>query len=490
MKALLAPWRRLPRAAKACALVAVLNSLVWAVLIPPFHVPDEPVHFAYTQHLAETGNPPRPVDKSAYSSEAGEALQWTFLFGVIGSERDAPIWSDVQQRRLDEALAADLPRDNGGGMSSATNNPVLYYALEAVPYGLASSGDVLDRLMAMRLLSVLLAGVTVLFTFLFLRELLPGTPRAWTAGALVAAFQPMFGFMSGGVNNDNLMFATAAILLFALVRALRRGLDVRGGAAIGAALGLGVISKATLVGFVPAVLFALAWLVWRAGAARPAALRGALAAAACTAAPVLLYIGLNLAAWDRPVWSGTAQYGAGLAGQGAAGNFGDQLAYLWQSYLPRLPFMQDMFPGYFPLWETWFKGFFGRFGWLDYDFPIWVYTVALVVCVVLLGLVAVELWRSRAALRRRWAELVCCLLAVGGLTVVIGVAGYGAHIQGQGFEQARYLLPLLPLYAALIALAARAGGRRFGPLIGVAVVGLAMSLGVFGQLITIARYYG
>lgn len=69
------------------------------------------------------------------------------------------------------------------------------------------------------------------------------------------------------------------------------------------------------------------------------------------------------------------------------------------------------------------------------------------------------------------------------------LAGYGAALNGEGFEQSRYLLPLLPLYATLIALAARAGGRRFGPTIGVAVVALAIGHGLFSQLLTIARYY-
>ena len=50
----------------------------------------------------------------------------------------------------------------------------------------------------MRLVSAPLAAITVLFTFLFLREVLPAAPWAWTVGALAVAFQPMFGFISAG----------------------------------------------------------------------------------------------------------------------------------------------------------------------------------------------------------------------------------------------------------------------------------------------------
>ena len=43
------------------------------------------------------------------------------------------------------------------------NYPPLYYGLQAAPLALASGGDFLDRLLAMRLLSVLFAGLTAGF---------------------------------------------------------------------------------------------------------------------------------------------------------------------------------------------------------------------------------------------------------------------------------------------------------------------------------------
>ncbi len=62
----------------------------------------------------------------------------------------------------------------------------------------------------MRLLSALMAACTVLAVFMFLRELLPRTPWAWTVGALMVAFQPTFDFIAAGVHGDNLLFLTSA----------------------------------------------------------------------------------------------------------------------------------------------------------------------------------------------------------------------------------------------------------------------------------------
>jgi hypothetical protein len=88
------------------------------------------------------------------------------------------------------ALSSQVGSPEAG---EAASEPPLYYAFESIPYSVGEGGSLLDRLQLMRLLSASLAGLTALFTFLFLRETLPGTRRAWTVGALgvaVAAARP------------------------------------------------------------------------------------------------------------------------------------------------------------------------------------------------------------------------------------------------------------------------------------------------------------
>jgi hypothetical protein len=145
---------------------------------------------------------------------------------------------------------------------------------------------------------------------------------------------------------------------------------------------------------------------------------------------------------------------------------------------------------YAPFWETWFKGFVGRFGWLDYDFPAWVYEVAKYVSLAVCALALAELARRREALRRRLGELSVYVLALVGVCVVIGVQSYRFLVVNGGvFEQARYLLPLLCLYGAIVALAVRSGGRRWGPVIAAALVVLAIGHDLYAQAISISRYY-
>ena len=60
----------------------------------------------------------------------------------------------------------------------------------------------------------------------------------------------------------------------------------------------------------------------------------------------------------------------------------------------------------------------------------------------------------------------------------------------QEYAQARYLLPLLPLLGAVVALAVRGVGRRWGPSVGALVIALFLLHDIFSQLQVVARFYG
>jgi hypothetical protein len=79
-----------------------------------------------------------------------------------------------------------------------------------------------------------------------------------------------------------------------------------------------------------------------------------------------------------------------------------------------------------------------------------------------------------------------------GLAGLIGAACYRYWLDtdGQRFEQARYLLPLLPLYGALVALAVRGAGRRAAPVVAAVAVVLMIGWSAYAQIITVIRYYG
>jgi Predicted membrane protein (DUF2142) len=480
--------RRVGAAAWLCALAATLNAVAWGLITPPFHVPDEPQHAAYAQYLAETGSLPPRAGADVFSSDESAAFGTTRFNAVVGNGAGRPKWTAAEARERERDLAPDFSPSDGGGESNVTVYPPAAYALYAPGYwaGAALGHGFLDALAAMRLVSALLAGLTTLFVFLFLREALPRARWAWAVGALAAGVQPVFGFMSGGVSNDDLLIAAAAASFFAMARIFARGLTLQRALGLAAAIGVGALAKTQMLALVPGfALGILAVLARLPAEERWRGLRDAAAAAGLLGAVIVGYIGVNAVILDR-----ASTGGAGVLEPTAnAGSLAEKLSYAWQLYLPRLPFQTDLLPGV-PFWDDWFTGFVGRFGWLDYDFPPWASQLAGGIAVALVALAVAGVWSRRGSVRRRWTEAASYAVAAAGLAAAIAAVGFGyQRSTGFDFQQARYLLPLLPLYGAFIALAARGAGARWGRTAGAAIVVLALGHGLFAQILTLERYY-
>jgi 4-amino-4-deoxy-L-arabinose transferase-like glycosyltransferase len=479
--------RRPPRAAYWCALIGTLNALAWSVLTPPFQSPDENGHYAYVQQLVEHGSlPTQPANYNGLSPAEDATLAALHSFEVQGQPHNPSLLVGLEERQLASTEREHLSAAGTGNALNTAANPPLYYALEAVPFILSPSGTVLDRLELMRVLSAIFAGFTVFFAFMFLRELFPGTRWAWSFGAIAVALQPLFAFISGSVNNDALLYAFAAALFFAVARMFRRGLNDRTGLAIGGIVGFGLLAKFTLLGFTPAVAIAILCGIRRAGrSGRRAALRGAASAAALGVLPTLLYVELL----HRVVASGGLSAPATPVA-GVPTGLKAEISHIWELFLPRLPTMRTDFPLHSELWHEWFIGLIGRFGLLDTSFPFWVYLVAAPIAILLVLAALGDMVRERRRLWRHADELVVYVAMVVGLCVEIGVESYRSLAVGAGvFEQPRYLLPGLCIYAAIVALATRLPPRRWGIAIGGAIVMLALIHDVFSQLLMLGRFY-
>ncbi len=477
------------RGALACALIGALVALAWSLVTPPFQVPDEPLHFAYVQHLAATGSAPEPGPRPPLSSEVSQALGASLFSSVIGnSQSGRPPWPGQAEQTLRATLDAGLPADDGGGPSNTSSQPPAYYALGVIPYTLAewAGADVLEKIHAVRLLSALLCGLTVLFVFSFVRDLLPGTRLAAPAGALAVAFQPMFGFAGSGVNADALLFTVSAALFALLARSFRFGPTPGRLAAVAGLIALGLLTKLTFLGVVPGATLGALVLLARLPRAELRSALGAVAAAVLV--PILGYVLVSRIAWDRAILAPAA---ASAVITGRTSSTTGTLSYLLQFYFPRLPFLQDQIPGQFPVFSIWFRQLVGRFGWLDYSFVGSVTWIALAVWGVLLAFAGRALVAGRRALSSRRAELATYVAATGGLLVVIGVPAYDYVLATTyTFEQVRYLFPLLALYGALVGLAVRGAGPRWGPAVATGAVSLAIVHTGAALLLTVGRYYG
>jgi hypothetical protein len=485
--------RSVPRAAWICALIATLGAACWSVITPPFQAPDEPAHFAYVQNLAETGRLPSSRN-DAYSAEENQALvdlhqgelRWHPELTTISSP------ADVEKLRHD--LAAPLQRSGAGGIGVAATEPPLFYALATIPYRLGSSGSLLDRLELVRLMNALMAGLTALFTFMFVRESLPGVPWAWTVGGLAAALMPLLGFTSGFVTPDAMLYAVCAATFYCLARAFRRGLTWRTAIALGLLIGAGLLTKLNFVGVTPGVVLGLVVLAFRGIRDTPDGPRirrafGPMALAmAISVALVCIYALVNVIT-GHPTFGLASSAAHQVSGRESL--LTGEIVYIWDFFLPRLPGMTDNFPGLSPLRQLWFNRTVGLYGWLDTTFPPWVYMFALIPAGLMALLALCSLIARRAALLRRKSELLVYFVISAGLLTLIGATSHLAvKLEGAGYAQPRYIMPLLPFAAAGIALAARGAGRRWGPMVGALIVTLFLAQEIFSQLLTVSRFYG
>jgi 4-amino-4-deoxy-L-arabinose transferase-like glycosyltransferase len=479
--------RRVPRAAWICALVASLNAACWSFITPPFQVPDEPSHFAYVQWLAENGTLPT-TDTSEWSQEEKVALSDLHQPEVRFSPAQHPIATKGDQTRLERDFAKPLSRMSQGAAGVAASQPPLYYALQTIPYGVASGGTILDRLELMRLLSALIAGVAALFGCLFVREVLVGPSSAWAVGGLGIALFPLLGFMSGAVNPEVLLVAVSAAAFFCLARAFRSGLTPTLAVATGTLVALGSLTKLNFIGLAPGIILGLLLLSLReARTSRRAAFRALAVALAIAAAPACVYILINVARSHAALGS-VSQVSHPT---GSHGSLLGEVSYIWQFYLPRLPGMTTDFPGISPLRDVWFNRTIGLYGWLDTPFPNWVYTLALVPAALLTALAIRALFARRSYLSHRLGEVAVYASMVGGLLVLTGAASYLSFpAQAGKYGEPRYLLPLIPLVGLALALSTRGAGRRWELAVGVLVVVLFLGWDVASQLQVIARYYG
>jgi hypothetical protein len=194
----------------------------------------------------------------------------------------------------------------------------------------------------------------------------------------------------------------------------------------------------------------------------------------------------------------TPASGGGTASGGQKNSPGLFASYLWQYYLPRLPSMtpiKNFYPQishYAPV-QVWLGSGWASFGWVNVWFPSWVYKLFFLIVVVIAGGVVASLWqrrRGRRVLPRTWRLAAFYLVMAGLLIGGLQWTDYKLYLDDkQPFLQGRYILPLAPLLALLVAQATRALPARFRPASQGVVVGGLLVFQIACLGLVAARYY-
>jgi hypothetical protein len=542
--------RSAPRPLVLLLLAVTALGLAWNFVTPANQAPDEFAHIGYVQYFAETGDLPGGDPKAAGLStemlralDASNGLRAPATPGVdlTWDARAFDTW------RAAAARAPDAVRSDGGGPNPASSNPPLYYLTAAPAYLLGSSGDLFTRIALIRLVSLLWLLGAVVGAWLLAGEVFRRDRVLQTTAAGVVGLTPMAQLVGNSVNPDPAVFATWAFALWLGVRLLRRGLTPARAGALFLVVGLACVAKATSYALVPAAVVALGIAAWRvrpvgrrraaadagadaatdetasteadavpatasdasstapspAGATDPTRVGGTQpdapaprAAAAARAPRRTVVASVALAVLGLVVTFGTWILVSRLSGTATAAQAAEVTGtpisitglatYVWQFYLPILPFM-DPVPGAarLPVYDVLVQGAWGRFGWLEVSFPGWAYALMGAATALVAVLAAAGAWVDR----RRIDLGVAVFLGLVVLALMAGLHVTEYQKGGTGFIQGRYVLPVAPLAGLAVARALRwLPARRVAQGAGI-VLAVLVVLNLFALGIVLERFY-
>ena len=216
----------------------LLLGVIYSLVTPVVEASDEIFHYPVVKYIADGRGLPvqDPKAEAAWEQEGSQPPLYYILAALVTS------WINTDDM---DAVRWRNPLSNIGNPASPGNkNLVIHTSVEAFPW----RGSVL-AIHLIRFLSLLLQAGTVCLAYLISREIWPERDDLAALAAALVAFNPMFLFIAGSVNNDNLIVPLATLVLYLLIRTLREGrLSNRRLLFLGILLGLAALTKLSGLG--------------------------------------------------------------------------------------------------------------------------------------------------------------------------------------------------------------------------------------------------
>lgn len=236
-------------------LLFVMLGLAFSVVNPLHEATDELRHYRFVRYLVTYRA--LPVQGEGACRFQSHHPPLFYLLGALATgwvETGRDVCHTPAENPFWAYRYADVGVDN--------KNMYLHDPGEAFPW----TGEALAAHIV-RALNVLVGAGTVWLTWAAGRAVWPQRRALAAGGATFVAFNPMFLYMSGAINNDVIAAFSGAAVLLACLRLLRdpAGLRWQWGVILGAVYGLALMSKFNMA--VVALLIALAttWVAWRRG---------------------------------------------------------------------------------------------------------------------------------------------------------------------------------------------------------------------------------
>ena len=236
-------------------------AVTYSVVTPIFEASDELWHYPVVQYIAAGHGLPvqtLPDRPGLWKQQASQPPLYYAVAALLTSWVDTSDLTATLRPNPHGAVGVVTP---DGNINMVAHDP----ARESWPW----RGTVLAVHIA-RLLSVALSTATVCLTYRLGRETFPDRLDLALASAAFIAFTPMFTFISGSVNNDNLVIPLCALALLVMLRQGRKAQSderrlMLGWLALGAVIGLAALTKLSgMLLLLPAALTGV-YVAWQRG---------------------------------------------------------------------------------------------------------------------------------------------------------------------------------------------------------------------------------
>lgn len=228
----------------------IFQSILWVLLVPLWHTPDEQAHFGHVAFIGEGNDLSRHGRYPDMNEEIYRSLE------ILGTKRDEfgnNKFTFHPEFRLpysqtsagpEEATITNLPLEARKNLviQESAYYPHFFYQLSALVYRLVYPADLFVRVFSVRLFWLLAHWLMIYLVYKIAQQVFPKRLLLVLTATVLAAMQPMLSFVGSGVTSDNLhnLLFTAVIYFSLKIIGSSRLSDWLGLALI---LGLGVINK-------------------------------------------------------------------------------------------------------------------------------------------------------------------------------------------------------------------------------------------------------
>lgn len=415
--------------------LSLVRGALYSAITPPWQTPDEPKHFEYIRLLYEKRRLVREEDMSPRIQE-----------DILSSMREHDFWKFAGSvSKVSEAEATSFA---AMGWATELDRPPLYYLLHVPFYAIISQQPVAVQLYVMRFISSMLGMVTVLIAFLTARELFPDSGFMIISVPAFVIFLPMYTFLTGSVNSDNLAILLLSALFLQVILGLKKGFPQWRVWFILLLVTLGLVTKRTTVFAVPLVTLLIPIHLF--GKRYRITLKWAYVGLAILVVSMVCILGILGSDRLRNTFEWI------LSNYYADSSFRGSMSALMQ----RDYFSLDFLALCWLYIESMFKGFWANFGWAYIKLaPVWYQVLALTSLIAAGGLVAFVYRAVRSSKPfAAWQikGLLIFSLAIS-LVVLQTIARQVSFSLGCPLcrPQGRYLLPVIVPTASLFMLGLR-----------------------------------